>query len=150
MPNYPFEDSKGIYSEFFFKMVDAPKIGSTVEIDGKAWKRLPSIPYAASDSVDGCPFDAKSFIKATNKGGGTFGDMMDLSKEYSERRKQKDGVDEIAKKANAVQKQAYDTLGITPPEEKSALAQQRLKKLGVTVKEKVEKKRDLRERKRRK
>lgn len=46
-PIYEFEDEAGERLEHFFHVREAPSIGSWVEIDGKAWKRViepPQIP----------------------------------------------------------------------------------------------------------
>lgn len=137
MPNYDFENEKGEKAEFFLKMSEAPKFGEIIEIDGKKWKRILNSFNCASDMMHmQDPFDKTAFLRATNKNGGTFGDMYDLSKEYSERRKEKDGVDIIGQKNNEARKAACDTLGVNADDDRIRLAKERLKKLGVSVKEK--------------
>lgn len=59
---------------------------------GGPWKRVFSVPQAAI-TID--PFNQRHFMDATSKGG-TYGSMLDLSKELSERRAEKcDGIDPI-------------------------------------------------------
>ena len=74
-----------------------PKTGKTIEIvqpmnekhiyvdqDGLEWARVwHPVSFAFDTKVD--PHDPKAFVKKTEKGG-TIGDIMDLSKEMSERR----------------------------------------------------------------
>lgn len=74
-----------------------PKTGETIELsfgmndkkfyidkDGVEWSRVyfPSL-FAFDTKID--PHDPKAFVRKTEKGG-TLGDIMDLSKEMSERR----------------------------------------------------------------
>jgi len=58
-----------------------------IDENGKEWRRVFSIPQAAIDScfanVD--PYDPKSFVKKTSKGG-TIGDLWDRAAELSEKR----------------------------------------------------------------
>jgi hypothetical protein len=136
MPIYSFENqiTKEI-EDIFYKMSEAPSIGSIININGEKFKRIALKPNASIDSVEGCPFDKKSFLKATSKNGDTMGHMIDLSKEYSERRKDKDGIDPIAEKYNA--KRERDT-GLANMGKKKDEAVKKLKKLGVSFKEKKE------------
>jgi hypothetical protein len=74
-----------------------PKTGKTIDlvqsmgedhkyIDNKGveWKRVfYPVTFAFDTKID--PHDAKAFVKKTDKGG-TLGDIMDLSKEMSEKR----------------------------------------------------------------
>jgi hypothetical protein len=65
-------------------------------VDGIKWKRIFTKPNAAIDTkVD--PYSAKDFVKATNKKG-TVGELMDRSKELSEKRKDKEGIDPVKEK----------------------------------------------------
>lgn len=47
-PIYEFEDEKHALSEHFFPVNEAPSIGSWVEIDGHAWRRVISAPQIPS------------------------------------------------------------------------------------------------------
>ena len=68
-----------------------------VDEEGIEWKRVWSAPNASIDSrVD--PFDSKRFVEATKDTKGTYGDMLDRSKEASEKRKEKLGYDPIKQK----------------------------------------------------
>lgn len=60
------------------------------------WRRVFTSPNAAIDTrVD--PYSSKDFVKATDKRG-TIGDLVDRSTELSEKRKDKDGVDNVTEK----------------------------------------------------
>jgi hypothetical protein len=74
-----------------------PKTGKTIDVqqsmaekhvyvdeDGVEWNRVfYPVTFAFDTKIDG--HDAKSFVRKTEKGG-TIGDIMDLSREMSERR----------------------------------------------------------------
>ena len=72
-----------------------------VYIDSKGieWKRVFSVPNASIDSSNIDPFSKKDFLKATDKRGITAGDMMDLSKELSNKREKSQGLDPVKQKA---------------------------------------------------
>lgn len=132
MPYYEFEniEQPGVYTDLFYHHYDAPKIGETVIIERIIWKRIASKLTASIDTKFD-PNSKKDFIKVTNKQG-TFGEMFDRSKEFSELRKAQNGVDEV--------KQAYDAKSQMPgaesPAERKAKAQALAKKRGVRIKEK--------------
>jgi len=97
MPEYTFQSGKKI-QYFFFSMKDVPSIGTVVEIQGKQWTRIiTEAPAAQIDSVSNSNINnSKKFAEVTAKKGGTYGDLIDLSKELSQQRAEKnDGVDEI-------------------------------------------------------
>lgn len=82
MPFYTFQHpilQKTI--DVFFKMNDEKKY---IDEDGLEWNRVFYPPLFAFDTMID-PHDPKAFVKKTEKGG-TLGDIMDLSKEMSERR----------------------------------------------------------------
>lgn len=81
MPYYPFENPEtGEIRDFRFGMNDE----KIVEIDGIKWNRVFVSPNITFDLfVD--PSNPKAFMRKTEKGG-TMGDLMDLSKEMSEKR----------------------------------------------------------------
>lgn len=61
------------------------------------WKRVFYSPQASIDaSID--PFDSKSFTDKTKNKKGSYGDLLDRSKELSQARKDKAGVDPIQQK----------------------------------------------------
>ena len=65
--------------------------------DGVKWNRVWLVPNASIDTkVD--PFSSKDFVAKTSNKKGTLGNLFDQSKEMSERRKDKDGVDRLAEK----------------------------------------------------
>jgi hypothetical protein len=82
MPTYTFEHPEtGETVDVFFHMNDNK---SYKDDSGLEWKRVfyPT-RFAFDTQID--PHDPKAFVKKTEKGG-TLGDIMDLSKEMSERR----------------------------------------------------------------
>ena len=68
-----------------------------VDEHGVEWERVWISPNA---NVDGNinPYSATEFLEKTRNMSGTLGDVWDLSKEMSEKRKQKDGRDSIFEK----------------------------------------------------
>jgi hypothetical protein len=96
MPNYAFVSVKdsSVSTELFYHMADAPSVGSVVTVEGVQWRRVFTMPQASFDTK--CdPYSAKDFVKATNKGKGTVGDLWDRSKEMSLKRADKDGSDPV-------------------------------------------------------
>ena len=65
--------------------------------DGTEWERVWNNPNAAIDSALD-PFSAKDFVKHTAKKGMSAGDMMDLSKDLSNKREKARGLDPIKNK----------------------------------------------------
>jgi hypothetical protein len=130
MPVYVFENKKGQTTTQYFQYKDAPKIGSIIILeDGLEWKRIPSLPLVAFDTkVD--PFSDKDFVKATAKGG-TYGDLLDRSKEMSEQRADKNGgVDPIKEKYLDNQ---FEKTKIEPYERRKKKAKEKLDKMGVEL-----------------
>ena len=65
--------------------------------EGVNWKRIFFVPNASFDSqVD--PYSEADFFKATANKKGTIGEMMDYSKELSEKRASKEGKDPVKEK----------------------------------------------------
>jgi hypothetical protein len=86
-----------------------PKTGETKEVvqsihdkheyseDGINWERVFLVPQAATDTkID--PMSARDFIEKTGRKKGTMGDMFDMSKEASLKRKDKMGKDPLKEK----------------------------------------------------
>jgi hypothetical protein len=68
-----------------------------VDEKGVTWKRVWDIPQASIDpSTD--PFDNKAFINKTANQKGSYGDIIDQSKELSQKRKDKLGYDPVQQK----------------------------------------------------
>ena len=68
-----------------------------IDSKGVEWKRVFYSPQTNIDSkVD--PFDSRSFINKTGNQKGTYGDIIDQSKEMSQKRKDKLGYDPVQKK----------------------------------------------------
>ena len=64
--------------------------------DEKDWVREFTVPQASIDSK--LPTSLDSFMNTTSNKRGTYGDMMELSRECSEKRKEKLGEDPIKRK----------------------------------------------------
>ncbi len=68
-----------------------------VDEEGVEWKRVFLSPNASIDgNID--PFDNKQFVEKTGKKKGTYGELVDQSREMSEKRKNKLGYDPVQKK----------------------------------------------------
>lgn len=95
MPLYDFQNPEtGEIKEIFFSMEEEKVF---IDDDGIEWTRLFSIPNASFDTeID--PYSATDFKKATENKKGSYGDMLDRSKELSEKRKSKDGKDPVQQK----------------------------------------------------
>jgi hypothetical protein len=101
MPLYEFEKVQDPeqHDSFFFSMAEAPKIGEVIkDDDGVEWKRVITKPYASVDSqID--PNNPNDFVEKTGKKKGTYGDILDASKELSEKRaKQHGGEDPVQRR----------------------------------------------------
>lgn len=95
MPLYDFQNPKtGEIKEICLLMKEDKVF---VDEEGTEWKRLFSIPNTAMDTeID--PYSSSDFKKATENKKGTYGDMLDRSKELSEKRASKDGKDPVQQK----------------------------------------------------
>jgi hypothetical protein len=98
MPLYAFESSDGQYQDFFYKMADVPSLGTAItDENGIVWKRVFTKPNAAiATQMD--PYSVKQFNSRLDGKNITVGDMWEASKEASEKRAAKEGVDPIKKK----------------------------------------------------
>lgn len=116
----------GEIKEFFFGMNDEKK----VVIDDIEWKRVFTVPNASVDTkVD--PFSSKSFMNVTENKKGTMGDIWDKSKELSEARASKLGVDPLKEKV--FEKYSKERNGITHPLQKKEKLKKNLNKMGLDV-----------------
>jgi hypothetical protein len=68
-----------------------------VDNKGVKWKRVWNIPQAKIDSSTD-PFDNKAFIEKTSNQKGSYGDLIDQSRELSQKRKDKLGYDPVRQK----------------------------------------------------
>tara|TARA_Y100000114_G_scaffold88638_1_gene82106 strand:- start:98 stop:442 length:345 start_codon:yes stop_codon:yes gene_type:complete len=68
-----------------------------IDKNGITWNRVWSVPQANIDS-DTDPFDNQAFINKTSNQKGSYGDMLDQSKELSQKRKDKLGYDPVQQK----------------------------------------------------
>lgn len=92
MPNYIYHNSKtDEYIEVFQGMNDEHVY---IDEDGFEWDRVYSSPQLNTNgSVD--PMNANQFIEKTGKMKGSYGDLMDYSKELSAKREQNMGQDPV-------------------------------------------------------
>lgn len=97
MPQYQFESTRGETCLIYYKIADAPKVGETVTLEGKKWKRVFTVPNAQiAVTID--PFNKQDFINKTGTKTETLGDIFDRSAELSAKRADKDGVDMVKEK----------------------------------------------------
>jgi len=126
MPAYEFESPSGEYTTIVFTMKDAPSIGTVVIHEGKEWRRIPSLPQANNDTkID--PYSEKDFVKYTGARKGTYGEMLDLSKELSEKRAGNSGEDHVKEKFMDQQEKATNRVSF---ERKKKKAKEKLDKMG--------------------
>ena len=95
MPIYVYKHpDREEYEEVFQGMNDE----HVYEKDGVTWDRVFLAPNASVDK-DIDPFSNRQFVDATANKKGTYGDILDFSKEQSEKRAaQRDGVDPVKQK----------------------------------------------------
>tara|TARA_Y100000361_G_scaffold58896_1_gene51516 strand:+ start:4554 stop:4898 length:345 start_codon:yes stop_codon:yes gene_type:complete len=68
-----------------------------IDEEGVEWKRVFHSPNASIDgNID--PFDNKQFVEKTGKTKGSYGELLDRSREMSDKRKNKLGYDPVQKK----------------------------------------------------
>lgn len=95
MPLYTFV-SKNKLQDFFFNSKDVPSIGKEIVVEGKKWVRAAIVPNYAIDEIGKINIDdPKDFARRTANHKGTVGELFDLSKQLSEERENRDGVDKI-------------------------------------------------------
>jgi hypothetical protein len=95
MPMYIFENpDTGEQKEVFFHMNDEKKY---FDDEKKEWKRVFMTSQINSHNID--PWDNNSFVNETQNMKGNMGDLLDASKEMSEKRSASNGgVDPIKEK----------------------------------------------------
>tara|TARA_Y100000361_G_C11129466_1_gene328002 strand:+ start:227 stop:637 length:411 start_codon:yes stop_codon:yes gene_type:complete len=94
MPNYVFKHpDKDIYEEVFFHMKDEPK--EYIDEEGLKWQRVWSLPQLNTVGQIN-HWDNADFVNKTANKKGSYGDMLDLSAELSDKRaKDHGGIDPI-------------------------------------------------------
>jgi len=127
---YEFENEAGEKTVFYYSVANYPKIGQ-VHIDeaGVEWKRIFSLPSAASDTkLD--PNNMNDFVNKTAQKKGSLGDLWDQSRELSEARAKQtdDGVDPVKKKFFADYKKKRN--GLDHPDAKKKKV---IEKNGISV-----------------
>lgn len=90
---YIFESPDGEIKEIFQNMADKHEY----EENGIKWNRIFTKPNSSIDtSID--PLDHKKALQKIRNSKGTIGNMQDFSKEQSEKRKEKMGIDPVKQK----------------------------------------------------
>lgn len=88
------DDCSGETVEVFQKMNDKHVFFGP---DGKQWRRVYTVPTASVDNkID--PFSKQDFVEKTGRKKGTFGDLLDASKDAHLARIQKEGRDLVKEK----------------------------------------------------
>lgn len=130
MPYYDFLNKKtGEIKSLFFRMNEEKKY---IDSDGFEWERQFSIPCASIDTKND-PLDHKKNLQKIHNTKGTVGDMMDFSREQSEKREEKLGSDPLR---NKVYENYKNKTGRDHPEKRK----ETLKKLTKEVMIKLDKK----------
>ena len=94
MPIYVYKHPTEERYEEIIQTMSEPHVFSK---DGVEWKRV-FLPTRCSISANADPFNSNSFVEKTANMKGTFGDMMDYSKELSEKRAEKAGGEDPIKR----------------------------------------------------
>lgn len=98
--------------------------------DGVKWVRVFTVPTMATDTCAD-PYSASDFIKNTHKKG-NFGNIMDYSKEMSQKRADKEGGrDPIREKY--YENYSKTRRGAVHPDIKKRRSKEKLKKLGYSI-----------------
>lgn len=104
-----------------------------IDEDGLEWDRIFYSPGAIIDSIYNIdPKDSKKFVERTGKHRGKLSDIMQLSAELSERRKDKDGVDVVAEK-NMDKYEKARCKGTIHPVRKKQKLKEMIGKLGAEI-----------------
>ena len=95
MPIYVYKHPE---KEEYIEILQGMNDEHVYEQDGLAWERVFLAPNASIDS-DIDPFNGRQFVDNTAAKKGTMGDMLDYSKELSQKRAEKNGgVDPVKQK----------------------------------------------------
>jgi hypothetical protein len=131
LPQYYFQsvDDEEIYTDIFFTFKDAPRIGTIIDYEGEKWRRMPTLPQAASSTLIS-PFDNKAFVEKTGKMKGTWGQLENFSREMSEQRTKIAGRDEVLERHEASREKLT---GLKSFRKKKIEAQESLAKKGIVL-----------------
>jgi len=143
MPLYSFVkvNDSYIFRDFFFRMKDVPSVGSVIkDDDGIEWKRVFTIPQAASNITKIDPNSPKDFNRRLENKNLNIGELWDSSAEMSEARAAKNGgTDPIKEKY--YEKYSAERQGAKHPKQKKEEEAKRVKeqnkkleKLGISIK----------------
>lgn len=108
MPEYLFtrEDDESVSCLLFYKMAEVPSVGaSIIDENGVVWRRVFTKPNAAMATVID-PYSVTDFSKSFEGKNVNMGNMFDASREASEKRAAKEGVDPVKTKYLADYKKA--------------------------------------------
>lgn len=130
MPVIDFQHTPTGKVDSVYLTMDAPREYAGPNGDQKGeWVRLWSVPNAAVDTkLD--PHSAADFVKATNKKGGTLGELYDRAAELSHERASKEGgIDHVKQSFYADYKRRHK--GVAHPQEARDAGQRRLREAGI-------------------
>lgn len=140
MPEYCFVNNNGQKRDIFYKIAEAPSVGTEITLDGEKWKRVFTIPQAnIAVTID--PYSKTDFIKKTMDKTETLGDIFDRSAELSAKRAEKEGVDTVKEKFYSDYEKK--TKGVAHPSKQKEQARKTaeetnrskaLKELGISIK----------------
>lgn len=131
MPYYPFLNEKtGEILDVFHHMNDKEK--RYIDENGYEWKRQYIVPLTQVDAVSKIdPHSKKDFMQRADKHC-KLGEMMDLSRELSARRAEKDGIDPVKQKF--YDKYSKDRHGIKHSQQSREEVKKKLAGKGVDLK----------------
>lgn len=126
MPIYTYKHPK---KEKYIEIVQGMnEVHEFFDKSGTKWERVFDIPnYSIDSKLD--PHNPNDFVKATSSKKGTIGDILDLSKEMSEKRGGP-GKDPVLQKNYEIFKKQT---GRDHPDVKKMKSRERLKKIGISV-----------------
>lgn len=127
MPQYSYENQEtGEIKDIIQSIHDIHEYSE----NGVKWSRVWVSPQMGVDTK--CdPYSSKDFVEKTGKKRGTFGQLLDYSKEMSERRSQKDGID--FKKEKYYNNYSKTRRGKLHPDVMNKRVTENLNKMGVEI-----------------
>ncbi len=131
MPIYLFMTQEGNVQELFYKMSDAPSVGTEIiSEEGVKLKRIFTIPTASvGTSID--PYSPNDFMTRFENKKVTVGDMFDESAAMSAKRASKDGKDPI--KQHYLENYKKDRKGQAHSVEKKEKFLEKQKEFGISI-----------------
>lgn len=131
MPLYLFQNPKTLEVKEIIQRMSEPHV---YRENGVEWSRVFIAPGTAKDTRIN-PFCAKQFSRKTQRGKFSIGDMWDYSKEMSDKRENKEGIDVLKQKYYDRYSKVRGGKRLHPNlrKEKIEKSKERLKKKGIIV-----------------